>query len=321
MSGMTGYDQTASYSSAAQYNYVPNLHGSPSPSVVASAASGVASATDQGGLIGPGHQVHQWHQQYQPHHQMQQANSNQRYSYYDSRSNGYYAQHLDSGGGNWHEPVTACGTTSVSRPDSPGGLFSPQNQYSSCKLASSGSTTPGAPGAPSGATSGNTTAAAPPSPSQQQQQPQKSEPNSQQHQYSQYQCPPALSQSQIYNNNLPPPPPHAAGPTGPPGGPHQVHNSYPLSPDLVHGGQPSPVGGSGSNGGANRSGDGGSGGGNLSQSPQGGGSGGGGSAGSGGNAQNSVPSAIYPWMRSQFGKNSFKCCFISLTKLLDSYST
>ena len=130
----------------------------------------------------------------------------------------------------------------------------------------------------------------PPSPNTPQGQPKGNDNPQQQHQatvgqqYPQYQqCPLSQSSQPIYNNNIPPPPPGSVvGPGGPgvPGGPHQpVHNSYSLSPD-GHVGQPSPGSmGQGTPGGGPPNG------------PQGPGA-----------PQAPLPSPLYPWMRSQFGK-------------------
>ncbi|XP_071745312.1 uncharacterized protein [Lepeophtheirus salmonis] len=204
MSGMTGYDQTTSYP-ASQYNYVPNLSGGP------------ASPVDGGG--GDPHRgMHQWHH-YSGHHQMQQPvggdphspNANRYPSYYDSR-NGYYMHH--GGGhqqqqiepGSWHEPV-------LPRADSPiSQQLAQQQNYSPTPVVNSSG---------SGGSSYNSSCkmtpavggAGPPTP------PGKTEPLHPG--YTQYNaCPISSQNNQVYNNNIPPPLP-----------PVQVHNSYAMSPE------------------------------------------------------------------------------------------
>ena len=261
---MTGYDQATSYPSAAQYNYVPNLHG-----------GGPGGDTS---LASDPRQLHQWHQ-YQ--HQQMQGSPSQRYPYYDR--NGYYQhqqQHLDPQ--SWHEPVAAAsaavstGATTPganNRSDSPTSLSQPQHSFP-------GATPPGA--AQSQTQQAGSGGPVQPPPQQSQANvnqyscklapvppsPPASETAPSQHQYQQYPCPlggqnqAQQPQQAIYNNNLP----------------QQVHNTYALTSDH---GQPSPVG-PGSAGGPQNT-----------QQPQ--------QAPS--TPQAPLPSPLYPWMRSQFGKD------------------
>ncbi len=282
MSGMTGYDQATSYPTAAQYNYVPNLQG-----------MGLGGGGQDPGL--DPRQLQQWHHQYQP-HQMHQGHSptTQRYPYYDR--NGYY-QHHQQQQLDWHEPVvsTAVASTAgtpgpgaagtgaaagaVPRPDSPGSV---QQQLAQQQPTNHSFSSPPPPPQTSGVNQYSCklaagTATGPPSPTQQQQQ-QKTEPQQQQqHQYQQYQCP-ITPQSQVYNNNLPP-----------------QHNTYGLNEV-----QPSPVsgqGGGGGNGAGGGPGGGGPGGGPPQQQPP----------------QAPLPSPLYPWMRSQFGKLMSLLCPVITT--------
>ena len=309
MSGMTGYDQAASYSTS-QYSYVPNLPSATGGNGLNGQTGGGGVATgDPNGSLGDPRQLHQWHHggYHQPSHGMQMPQgspTSQRYpSYYDR--NGYYNVHqqsLDSQQ-SWHEPVVPgsgalnTGGTTTPRPDSPSSIGMQQTGYASpavtnpvnntsysCKMAAQQA-------AASLAVSGSLTGpGGPPSPNTPQGQPKGNDNPQQQHQatvgqqYPQYQqCPLSQSSQPIYNNNIPPPPPGSVvGPGGPgvPGGPHQpVHNSYSLSPD-GHVGQPSPGSmGQGTPGGGPPNG------------PQGPGA-----------PQAPLPSPLYPWMRSQFGK-------------------
>ena len=303
---MTGYDHAATYPSP-QYNYVPNL--------ATGQTGGVPGGPDLGGDLR--HHIHGWggqhtHQQYHhTHHHLgghamgQQGpgsgdqnsprGANNGYgSYYDR--NGYYIHQQHTSGldpQTWHDPGIQ------QRPDSPTMLV--QQQYPvapvnpnltsssySCKmaatLAGSGSGPGGGSGGGSGSSGGGVT---PPSPASS----QKNDPLSSPHQqapYSQYPpCP--LSQSShspsvMYNNNMGGPPPQGVpgGPQGPPHGPpgpHPgVHNTYSLTPEgHAMGGPVSP----GSQGGGQNQG--------APQAP--------------------LPSPLYPWMRSQFGKNTFIVIF------------
>ncbi len=317
MSGMTGYDQAASYT---QYNYVPNLQ---------TADGGVAGA-GTGGLADP-RQLHVagggWgtpqgyahHQNMSPgggaggggggaaHHQ------HRGYPYYDR--NGYYVhqQHAGQTAGfdTWHEPAVTPVTPGA------GGVPPPGTPVSSSGL-------PGRPDSPSSVTGYPSPAAVtsaanysckmavppggvtPPSPGSAQQQSQQQAPkasagadNPQQmqpyagQQQTQYQCP--LTQSSqaqgVYNNNMP----AGAGPGGPPpsggGGAAGIHNSYSLSSDgsaPPSGGPNGQAGGGGVVGGQHSPGQ---------QAPPG-------PNGPGGQNQSQapLPSPLYPWMRSQFGK-------------------
>ena len=253
---------------------------------------------------------------------------NNSYPYYDR--NGYYVHQQQIEPQNWHEPVQlggggggggggSTGTGGSVRADSPtinsqlqsyAPVTTPgtsTNQYTTpslnCKIPSgsgggggsgSGSGGSGGGNTPTGASgAGSSGPPQPPSPTAV----QKQEPTTH-HQYQGYnQCPISQSSQPIYNNNIPPPPPSAGGaapPGGPPGAGHQqIHNNYALTPDPTvsggPGGQPSPSQGSGSGGGSG-----------------GGGGGGQGSQGSGAQGSNTsqaqLPSPLYPWMRSQFGK-------------------
>lgn len=185
MSGMTGYDQTTSYTNS-PYSYIPGVQGGQDPSALNADPRQIAS---------------QWHQYpQQPQHPSIQGSPTQhRYPYYDR--NGYYVHQgsgSDSQNATWHEPVPPSG-----RPDSPIGvqqvtaqhhLFNQQGQTQyTCKLASNN----------------------PPSPQVQQKIESSSQPHptvSSQPQYQQYPCTITQSQHpQIYNNNIPqpnqPPPP------------------------------------------------------------------------------------------------------------------
>ena len=312
---MTGYDQTTSYSTS-QYNYVPNLSTTTSVGNL-TGQNGGPHPGDPSGSLGDPRQLHGWgggyHQAHHHPHLQQNSPTQQRYPYYDSR-NGYY---LHQGAQNpldtqsWHEPVLPVQPSTTPRPDSPtlqahqglsgypgggsgndnGGMNSPQGGYN-CKMGSGGSMGPNE-GSGGGGNGNLLAVSGPPSPISK----ANDNPNatSSQLQYQQYQ-PCTLSQQPssqqpVYNNNHQPP--GASGPPGRQGGPQgtpqqqPVHNSYSLSPE-DHVGQPSPV---------------------SQQAGAGGGGGGGGSGGppnqnQQGAPQAPLPSPLYPWMRSQFGKSS-----------------
>ena len=286
MSGMTGYDQATSYPSPAQYgNYVPNLQG---------AGDGLGGDPRQ---LHGGHGWHHGHGYGAPHPGAQMQSSptqQQRYPYYDR--NGYYMhQGAEGSQQNWHEPVVPVSggglgppVAGAVRPDSPSNVMPhgfPQVPQQPVPQQPGG----GAPGSQQGQYSCKL-ATGPPSPSEVVQQ--KIEPNSQhptppggnsmgqqQTPYQQYPCPISQSQQhsqgqnqqQVYNNNLPQvpqPPPNGAGV----GGSGNGAPPYNLTPE--HHGQPSP--GSMGGGGPNSQNQ------NAPQAP--------------------LPSPLYPWMRSQFGK-------------------
>jgi hypothetical protein len=157
-------------------------------------------------------------------------------------------------------------------------------------------TIPGTGSGPGGGASGNGGGSGssgggvtPPSPASSQKNDPLSSPHAQQ--YPQYpSCPltnTSHSPSVMYNNNMGGPPSQGvpSGPQVQSHGPPGVHNSYSLTPEgHVVGGQVSP----GSQGG----------GGPQQGAPQ---------------AQ--LPSPLYPWMRSQFGKNDFDFSKISKRQL------
>ena len=291
MSGMTGYDQTTSYPS--QYNYVPNLQ-SPDPSLVAGGvdprhlqgAWGMATANQS--------HAHYTHMQGSPgqHH----ASSGHRgYSYYDR--NGYYVhQHgaaAASGNGgpgfdSWHDPGGM-------RPESPtnAGLTAPPTYPSPAAVSTAGASASSVnysckmavqpPAHSAGAT--------PPSPTQQKtnDNPQLQSPyGGGQPPYGQ--CQLSQNSQQVgsgggaagtatpnsFSSQLP-----TQGSSGPPG----VHNNYPMSD-----GSATPGGAAGGAGGGAPLGQ-------PSPVQQGGGQ------NQSGAPQAPLPSPLYPWMRSQFGKN------------------
>jgi len=314
MSGMTGYDHAATYPSP-QYNYVPNL--------ATGQTAGVPGGADLGGDLR--HHIHGWggqhtHQQYHhTHHhlgghamgqqvpasadQTSPRGANNGYgSYYDR--NGYYIHQQHTTGmdpQSWHDPGIQ------QRPDSPTMLVQ-QQQYPvapvnpnlssasySCKMAASIAGTGSGPGGGSGGGSGSSGGGVtPPSPASSQKNETLSSPLQQQ--YSQYPpCP--LSQSShspsvMYNNNMGGPPPQGVPggpqvpPHGPPGPHPGVHNTYSLTPEgHVVGGQVSP-------------------------GPQPGGQ-------NQGAPQAPLPSPLYPWMRSQFGKTLSKLFSIRLSIIVE----
>ena len=301
---MTGYDQATSYPS--QYNYVPNLQN-PDAALV----GGVDPRQLHGGwgmaAANQGH-AHYTHMQGSPGAASQHHAGHRGYSYYDH--NGYYVNRQHPGGGavtptggangsaaaaaaaasfdSWHDP-------SGLRPESPSALTAPPSYPSpavatattsggssvnySCKMAVQ-------PPAHSGA------GATPPSPTQQKtnDNPQLQSPSvyggGGQTQYGACQLnqnsqPPGGPATPYSNSSGGPPLPLSGGP------PPAVHNSYCGSEagsagatasgaGGVHVGQPSPV-----------------------QQPPGGGQ------NQQGAPQAPLPSPLYPWMRSQFGKHPF----------------
>ena len=75
MSGMTGYDQAASYSTS-QYSYVPNLPSATGGNGLnGQTAGGGVPTGDPNGSLGDPRQLHQWHHggYHQPTHGMQMA--------------------------------------------------------------------------------------------------------------------------------------------------------------------------------------------------------------------------------------------------------
>ena len=296
---MTGYDQTTSYPS--QYNYVPNLQ-SPDPSLVAGGVDprhlqswGMATANQS--------HAHYTHMQGSPgQHHPASAGHRGYSSYYDR--NGYYVhQHgaaaaaaaTGNGGGafdSWHDPGGM-------RPESPtnsgAGLTAPPNYPSPAAVSTSGGSSSvnysckmavQPPAHSAGAT--------PPSPTQ-----QKTNDNPQlQSPYGGGQ--PPYGQCQLSQNSQ-----QAGGAAGggavtpnsfssqlPPqagGGPPGVHNNYPMNEGSATPGGPGPAGGSSA--GAPM--------GQPSPVQQGGGQ------NQSGAPQASLPSPLYPWMRSQFGKTCF----------------
>ena len=144
MSGMTGYDQAASYSTS-QYSYVPNLPSATGGTGLNGQAGGGSTGDPNGSLGDPRH-LHQWHHggYHQPTHGMQMPQSSptsQRYpSYYDR--NGYYIhqqQSLDSQQ-SWHEPVvpgsgvSITGGTTTPRPESPSSMLTGSVSYTHLTL-------------------------------------------------------------------------------------------------------------------------------------------------------------------------------------------
>lgn len=295
MAGMAGYDQATNYQASSatataastllsQQQYHPSGYlqahqttGNASP--VASNASRTSPGNDHLSLSlttsqqRPPHEQHlqhsQWHhhQEYQHHHLGQQAN---RYGphYYDNR-NGYY-QTLESQ--NWHEPVRSAdggGSTNLGN-NSNGGNSNRSCDSPISQQHSSYVTQPQTSQYPSGCK----VATGPPSP-------QKTE-TTLQYPQTQYQCP--ITQ---YNNNIQP---SATTPSS-------HHNTYSVNPSNSEAsvgqgspGLPSSNGGNITAAGSNQQ--------NTHQSasvtaatqptaPS---------------SQGQLPSPLYPWMRSQFGK-------------------
>ena len=290
MSGMTGYDQATSYPTS-QYNYVPNLQG-PDGSLV----GGVDPRQLHAGWGMPNQAGHAHYTPMQGSPGQHHAAGHRGYPYYDR--NGYYVhqQHASGGGGvgsnggfeSWHDPAGGL------RPDSPtaAGLSAPPSYPSpavstagagsnySCKMAVQSPAHPGA-----GVT--------PPSPTQKtNDNPQLQSPYGSGAGTQYGQCPlstnsqPTPGGAPSYSNSQIPQPP--GGATHPP----NVHNSYSLSGSEgtsgggsgAHVGQPSPV----------------------QQQPPGG------SQNQQGAPQAPLPSPLYPWMRSQFGKALFSFGFNSV---------
>ena len=289
MSGMTGYDQATSYPTS-QYNYVPNLQG-PDGSLV----GGVDPRQLHAGWGMPNQAGHAHYTPMQGSPGQHHAAGHRGYPYYDR--NGYYVhQQHASGGGvgsnggfeSWHDPAGGL------RPDSPtaAGLSAPPSYPSpavstagagsnySCKMAVQSPAHPGA-----GVT--------PPSPTQKtNDNPQLQSPYGSGAGTQYGQCPlstnsqPTPGGAPSYSNSQIPQPP--GGATHPP----NVHNSYSLSGSEgtsgggsgAHVGQPSPV----------------------QQQPPGG------SQNQQGAPQAPLPSPLYPWMRSQFGKALFSFEFNSV---------
>ena len=302
MSGMTGYDQATSYPS--QYNYVPNLQ-SPDAALV----GGVDPRQLHGGWgMAAANQSHAHYTHMQGSPGQHGHSSHRGYSYYDR--NGYYVHqgHAPNGAAgagfdSWHDPsASAPPPSGMGRSESPtSGLTVAPPSYPSPVVASV-STSSGSgsvnysckmavqPPAHSGGT--------PPSPTQ-----QKTNDNPQLQ--SPYGAAGGASagpgqnygQCQLSQNSQPGGGPNAATPystnnplqpqSGPPGVP-PVHNSYCGS----DGGSGGPTGGSSGTTGAH-----------VGQpSPVGQTPGGG--QNQGGAPQAPLPSPLYPWMRSQFGKKS-----------------
>lgn len=282
MSGMTGYDQTTSYS---QYNYVPNLQ-SPDAALV----GGVDPRQLHGGwgmAANQGH-AHYTHMQGSP----GQHHAHRGYSYYDR--NGYYV-HQQHGGGagaagagnnfDWHDPSGAAPASM--RPDSPtaaAGGIAPPSYPSPAGVSSAGGVTGSSsvnysckmavqPPAHSAA------GATPPSPTQ-----QKTNDNPQIYSGGQSQ----YGACQLNQNSQQPgggaaTPFSNSNPLQPPQGQQSYCGSDGGSAtgSSAHVGQPSP---------------------GQQQPPPGG------PPGPGQNQapQAPLPSPLYPWMRSQFGKFRFK---------------
>ena len=298
MSGMTGYDQTTSYPS--QYNYVPNLQ-SPDPSLVAGGVDprhlqswGMATANQS--------HAHYTHMQGSPgQHGHPAAAGHRGYSSYYDR-NGYYVhQHgaaaaaaaTGNGGGafdSWHDP----GGMRPESPTSGAGIAPPTYPSPAATSAASSSVNYSCKMAvqPPAHSAGAT----PPSPTQ-----QKTNDNPQlQSPYGGGQ--PPYGQCQLSQNSQQAGGPGVGGAAGggavtpnsfssqlPPqagGGPPGVHNNYPMNEGSATPGGPGPAGGSSA--GAPM--------GQPSPVQQGGGQ------NSSGAPQASLPSPLYPWMRSQFGK-------------------
>ena len=299
---MTGYDQTTSYPS--QYNYVPNLQ-SPDPSLVAGGVDprhlqtwGMATANQS--------HAHYTHMQGSPgqHH----AAGHRGYSSYYDR-NGYYVhQHgaaaaaaaTGNGGGafeSWHDPGGM-------RPESPTnsggtGLTAPPNYPSPAAVSSAGSSSVNYSCKMAVQPPAHSAGATPPSPTQ-----QKTNDNPQlQSPYGGGQ--PPYGQCQLSQNSQQAGGPGVGGAGGggaatpnsfssqlPPqggGGPPGVHNNYPMNEGSATPGGPGGAGGSSA--GAPM--------GQPSPVQQGGGQ------NQSGAPQASLPSPLYPWMRSQFGKTYF----------------
>jgi hypothetical protein len=293
MSGMTGYDQATSYPTS-QYNYVPNLQ---SPVDNASVVGGVDPRQLHGGWGSAQAHAHYAQMQGSPGgleavgSAAGTAQHHRGYPYYDR--NGYYV-HQQHGGGafdSWHDPSlrpdspTSAAVCHNAPPSYPSPAVSSSATVGSanysCKMAVqppalSAGATPPSPTHPQQKTNDN--------PQQPQLQPQYGGGGQQ---YGGPPCPLTQNSQQPpgvasggYNNNLQP----VVTPGGgipPPGHhpPNQVgHNSYSLSGSDgggvgAHVGEHSPV---------------------HPQPP-----------GAGQNQpapQASLPSPLYPWMRSQFGK-------------------
>lgn len=296
MSGMTGYDQTTSYPS--QYNYVPNLQ---SPDATALAVGGVDPRQLHGGWGMAANQshAHYTHMQGSPGHTHHRG-----YSYYDR--NGYYvhqphgasaaaagaAASTGNGGGafdSWHDPTGM-------RPESPGSGLTAPPSYPSPAAVSSAS----ASACVSGSSSVNysckmavqppaalsAAGATPPSPTQ-----QKTNDNPQLQSPYGAGAGQTYGQCQLSQNSQP-------GAAGGPATPYST-TTNPMQPQP--GAPPPPVHNSycGSDGGSATGSGGGGGGAHVGQhSP----SQAGGGQNQGGAPQAPLPSPLYPWMRSQFGK-------------------
>jgi hypothetical protein len=293
---MTGYDQATSYPS--QYNYVPNLQN-PDAALV----GGVDPRQLHGGWgMAAANQSHAHYTHMRGSPGAQHHTGHQGYSYYDR--NGYYVhqQHGAAGGAttptgvangaaaaaaaasfdSWHDPGGL-------RPDSPGALTAPPSYPSPAVASTSGGSSvnysckmavqPPAHSGPGGT---------PPSPTQQKtnDNPQLQSPSVYGGGQTQYGACPLTQNSQPPGGPATPYSNSSGGPMQPVTGgpPPTVHNSYCGSEagsagaaasgaGGAHVGQPSPV-----------------------QQPPGGGQ------NQPGAPQAPLPSPLYPWMRSQFGK-------------------
>ncbi len=303
MAGMTGYDQTANYQAASvaasvaatavlsQQQYHPGvasgyIHSHQTSSSGASPGSAgtpttcsastvtdplncsTSSSTDPQTIRHQQlHQQHWHHHQYQPSQHLAQPT---RYGQYYDR-NGYYHQHpVESQ--NWHEPVTGEASTANASGNGTGSNGTSNRTESPVPQHSYN-----APSHPSQYGSCKLANAGPPSPTQKQENPQ---------QYQQFQCP--ISQ---YNNNLSSPSSthHAT-----------VHNSY-SSGSEVGVSQESPSIPASSGGGTTTAEP------ISGPTPQPNNQSSGNNIGSAAApaSQGPLPSPLYPWMRSQFGKSLF----------------